>query len=99
MLTIICRGILEDEVIALLRAVQVQGYTQVSKVMGEGKTGTVPGEHAWAELNSLFLVALSDEHVHELVSGLRSLHEQYMKERHGQEVPLKLFMQSCEMIL
>jgi hypothetical protein len=99
MLTIICRQPLEDEVIGLFTRTEVQGYTVISNLRGTGKTGVVPGPHSWSGLNSLVLAVMPDDLVEQVVSGLRSLHDQRAQERHGHEVPLKLFVQTCEMVL
>ena len=99
MLTIICRESLEDEVIALLTTEHVEGYTVISKVTGVGATGAVPRLHSWAGLNTLLLAVVSDDQLSKVVAGLRSLHDQLVQDRRGHEVPLKLFIQPCEMVL
>lgn len=58
----------------------------------------VPGPHSWYGLNSLVLTALPDEQVEHVVTGVRSLRDHCTQERHGHEVPLKLFVQTCAML-
>ena len=47
----------------------------------------------------LFLVALNDDQVAPLVTAMKELHVRLMEEHFGIEVPLKAFLQPCELVL
>ncbi len=98
MLTIICRDTLEGKVRRLLNDRNVKGYTVASGLGGKGQTGSV-SEHSWAERNVSFMVALEDEHVAALTEALKQLYVKLLEANHGEEVPLKVFLQPCEVIL
>ena len=47
----------------------------------------------------LFLVALNDDQVAPLVTAMKELRVRLMEENFGLEVPLKAFLQPCELVL
>lgn len=98
MITIICREKLQDSVAKLLTDVGVKGYTVTSGLGGRGKTGTV-SEHNWIDRNVSFVVALEDHHVPSLTDAVKHLYVTLREKQSGEEVPLKVFLQPCEMIL
>ena len=77
----------------------IAGYTVISGAGGSGETGAVSGSHGWTDRNTMFLVALDDEHMTVLVNGVKELHARLVEEHHGHEVPLKVFLQPCEVIV
>ena len=99
MLTIVCGERIEDEVLLLLESVAVKGYTVLSDVGGSGETGIVSGKGLWTDRNKLYLIALDDEHAAPLVKGVKELHVKLVQDNHGHEVPLKVFLQPCELIV
>jgi len=98
MLTIICRNTLEAEVRRLLNDLSVDGYTVASGLGGKGQTGSV-SEHNWMERNVSFTIALEDERVTALADATKRLYLKLLDANNGQEVPLKVFLQPCEVIL
>ena len=98
MLTIVCREKLESAVRALFKEQEVEGYTVMSGLGGKGQTGAV-SEHSWTDRNMMFMAALDDELMAPLVSALKELYVQLLEEQSGNEVPMKVFMQSCEVIV
>lgn len=99
MLTIVCGEKIEDEILMLFGDLAIQGYTVVSDVGGSGQTGVVPGKGAWTDRNKLYLIALDDEHMAPLLKAVRELHVRLVQEHHGLEVPLKVFVHPCELIV
>jgi nitrogen regulatory protein PII len=87
MLTIICRDSLEADVRRLLNELDVKGYTVASGLGGKGQTGSV-SEHA-----------TEDAQVGALADALKQLYVKLIDANHGEEVPLKVFLQPCEVIL
>jgi nitrogen regulatory protein PII len=98
MLTIICRSTLEAEVRRLLNDLKVDGYTVTSGLGGKGVTGSV-SEHNWMERNVSFMTALEDHQVMVLADGVKQLYVKLLEANQGEEVPLKVFVQPCQVIL
>ncbi|HET8721575.1 MAG TPA: hypothetical protein VFM24_06075 [Nitrospira sp.] len=98
MLTVICRNTLENEVRRLLNDLPVDGYTVTSGLGGKGQTGSV-SEHNWMERNVSFAIALEDERVAALTDAIKQLYLRLLEANGGQEVPLKVFLQPCEVVL
>jgi nitrogen regulatory protein PII len=98
MLTIICRNTLETEVRRLLNDLAVDGYTVTSGLGGKGQSGSV-SEHNWTERNVSFMTALEDARVADLADAVKQLYVRLLEANEGEEVPLKVFVQPCEVIL
>lgn len=99
MVTIVCRETLEDYVLLLFTNLGIKGYTVVSGTGGSGKAGAVSGTHGWSDRNTLFLVALDDDQMAPLINAVKEFHAAQTAEQDGREVPLKMFLQPCELIL
>jgi nitrogen regulatory protein PII len=98
MLTIICRDTLETEVRRLLHEQDIKGYTVTSGLGGKGQSGSV-SEHGWTDRNVSFMTALEDIQVMALAGAVKQLYVKLLDANHGEEVPLKVFVQPCEVIL
>jgi hypothetical protein len=99
MLTIVCSEKLEDEVIVVFTDLGIKGYTVMSGAGGSGKTGAVSAKFSWTKRNMIFLVALDDAQMARLLTAVKELHARIVEEEYGLEVPLKVFLQPCEVIL
>ena len=101
MLNIVCGEKLEEEVLALLKDLGIKGYTVMSGVGGSGQTGTVSGTGGSTDRNTLFMVALEDDHIHmtQVVNAVREIHARHVHGYRGLEIPLKVFLLPCEVIL
>jgi hypothetical protein len=99
MLTLVCGEKIEEEIVVLLAEFDVKGYTILSQVAGSGKTGMVSGTGGWTDRNKLYLIGLDDAHMARLLTGVRELHGKFLDARHGHEVPLKAFVQTCELVV
>jgi hypothetical protein len=105
MLHIVCGKRLEDEILALFKQVGIKGYTVIHGVGGSGATGVVSdadletGRHA--STNTLFMVALGYEaaFLPQVVSALKELRAKHIQGHDDREIPLKVFLQPCEIIL
>lgn len=98
MVTIICRERLQASVVKLLMDVGVQGYTVMSGLGGRGKTGAV-SEHNWTDRNVSFVVAVEDHNVLSLTEALKQLYSILRAKQSDEEVPIKVFVQPCEVVL
>ena len=99
MLVIVCGPRIDEGVRALLHTLDVKGYTVISDVGGIGKTGMVYGKGLWTDRSKLYLIALDDEHMAPVVNAVKEFHARLVHDRHGQHVPLKAFLQPCELIV
>lgn len=98
MVTIICRERLQNSVVKLLMEVGVNGYTVMSGLGGRGKTGAV-SEHNWTDRNVSFVVAVDEHHVNSLTDAVKQLYARLLEKQSGEEVPIKVFLQPCEVVL
>ena len=101
MLHIVCGEKLEQEVLALFQALGIKGYTVIGGVGGSGLTGTVSGTGSSVDRNTLFMVAIEDVHIYttQIVNGVREIHARHVQGYRGLEIPLKVFLLDCEVIL
>ena len=101
MLNIVCGEKLEDEILAMFKDLGIRGYTVISGVGGSGQTGTVSGTGGRADRNTLFMAALEDDHIHmtQVLNAVRAIHTRHVHGYRGLEIPLKVFLQPCEVIL
>lgn len=98
MLTIVCRELLEDEVLLLLGSQGITGYTVLNEVGGSGETGKVSGIHGWKDRNKVFLIALDDDQIPSLVEAIKALRARLTQEQGPHKVPFRAFLQPCERI-
>ncbi|WP_455242139.1 P-II family nitrogen regulator [Petrachloros mirabilis] len=98
MVTIICRERLQDSMVKLLTDVGVKGYTVMSGLGGRGKNGAV-SEHNWTDRNVSFVVAVEDHHVPSVTDAVKQLYARLLEKQSGEEVPIKVFLQPCEVVL
>ena len=98
MLNIVCREKLESELVALFNDLGIKGYTVMSGLGGRGESGAV-SEHSWIDRNMMFMVALDERQLAPLTSAVKHLYAKLLNEYLGQEVPLKVFLQPCEVII
>ncbi|OQW32824.1 MAG: hypothetical protein A4E19_05570 [Nitrospira sp. SG-bin1] len=105
MLHIVCGKRFEDEIIVLLKKMGIKGYTVIPGVGGSGVTGTVTGANSAGEhndkTNTLFMIALGYESTFlpEIVSALKELRAKHIQGHDDREIPLKVFLQPCEIII
>jgi hypothetical protein len=101
MLKIVCGAKFEEEILAMFKNLGIKGYTVISGVGGSGQTGTVSGTGSSTDRNTLFMVALEDDHVHmtQVLNAVREIHARHVHGYRGLEIPLKVFLQPCEVIL
>ncbi|HLZ33228.1 MAG TPA: hypothetical protein VKP13_04370 [Nitrospira sp.] len=101
MLNIVCGAKFEEEILTLFKDLGIKGYTMIAGVGGRGHTGTVSGTGGSTDRNTLFLVALEDHHIHmtQVLNGVREIHARHVHGYRGLEIPLKAFLQPCDVVL
>jgi hypothetical protein len=105
MLHIVCGKRLESEILALFKELGIKGYTVISGVGGSGETGIVSGADPItvdsANSNTLFMVALGYEatFLPRIIAALKELRAQHIQGHDDRMIPLKVFLQPCEIII
>ena len=103
MLHIVCGKKLEEEILTLFKELGINGYTVIPGVGGSGVTGTVPASNSLTthDTNTLFLVALGYEaaFLPKIVTALKELRAKHIQGHDDRAIPLKVFLQPCEIIL
>ena len=103
MLHIVCGKRFEDEIIAMFKDLGLKGYTMISGVGGSGVTGSVPASNSLLNhnTNTLFMVALGYESAFlpQIVAALKELRAKHIQGHDDREIPLKVFLQPCEIII
>lgn len=105
MLHIVCGKRLEGEILAMSKKVGIKGYTPISGMGGSGVTGTAPDANHSADpngnTNTLFMVALGYEatFLPRIIAALKELRANHIQGHDDRAIPLKVFLQPCEIIL
>lgn len=103
MLHIVCGKRLEEEILAMFKELGIKGYTVITGVGGSGVTGTVPASNALTNhgTNTMFMVALGYEaaFLPQIVVALKELRAKHIQGHDDREIPLKVFLQPCEIII
>ncbi len=103
MLHIVCGKRFEEEIVALFHKLGIKGYTVISGVGGRGVTGTVTASNPPTNqnTNTLFMVALGYESsfLPQIVAALKEIRAKHVQGHDDREIPLKVFLQPCEIII
>lgn len=98
MLTLICREQLQDEVLMFLDSQGIFGYTMMRGAAGGGETGRVTGLHGALDRNHVFLIVLDDSSMQRLLEEIKHFHATLVEQNKRQKIPLKVFVQSCDVV-
>jgi hypothetical protein len=99
MVMIVFRNSLEDEVLAVLRGLDVIAYTDLPKVFGVGEAGMAFHSFVWPGFNSIILAALEDGDAARLVRGLVTFRDAARARQDGATIPLRVFVLPCDQAL
>lgn len=103
MLHIVCGKRFEEEIVDLFQKMDIKGYTVISGVGGSGVTGMVPTSNQLTshDTNTLFMVALGYESTFlpQIVARLKEMRAKHVQGNPDREIPLKVFLQPCEIII
>lgn len=84
---------LDEEVVNMLKAVGVEGWTKWTKVFGQGaSSGPHLGTHIWPKANNVLAAVIDDRTAKQLIKDVRSMRERLAKEG------VKAFLLPCEEI-
>jgi len=101
MLLIVCGKKLEEEIVTLFKELGLKGFTMISGVGGSGVTGTVLSSDTNHGTNTLFMLALGYESsfLPKILAALKEIRAGHVQGHHDREIPLKVFLQPCEIII
>ncbi len=102
MLMLVCSESLQRDLLESLKKSGVAcGYSIISKVTGCGETGTVSESTYFTGLgfNTMIYLVIPESDFERVVDAIKAFHQRLVQAQRGARIPLKLFVQSCEMIL
>jgi hypothetical protein len=99
MVMIVFRNSLEEDVLSVLRELDVTAYTDLPKVFGVGEAGIAFHSFTWPGFNSMILAALEDRDAARLVRGLVTFHDTARARQDGATIPLRVFVLPCDQAL
>jgi hypothetical protein len=94
MLMLIFRSSLETDVLALLRDLRVESFSDVPEVLGVGQTGIAFHSFPSPGFNCMILAALDDLEAERIVRGIRRFHDR-LRDVQDSPIPLRLFVVPC----
>ena len=72
---------INDEVIQILKSLEIEGYTRWEKATGCGKTsGPHLGTNVWPAVNSVLAVAVEDDKKNRLIEEIKKMRQKLGKE-------------------
>jgi hypothetical protein len=95
MLMIVFRNSLEEEVLGVLRELDVAAYTDLPKVFGVGEAGMAFHSFTWPGFNSMILAALDDPDARQLARALEDFRDAAQARQDGATIPLRVFVLPC----
>ena len=93
LLLLVFRSGFSKEILEILDALKLPGYTEAPAVFGRGTGGPVFESQAWPGHNSLVLSALSKEDVARVVAALTDFTNK--REKEGEHVRLRVYSIPC----
>jgi hypothetical protein len=99
MMIVVFRSSLEEEMLHLLKGLDVKALTEAPKVFGMGEAGTAFSSFAWPGFNSLILAALEEEQIRRVITGLQAFRDHRLAQQHGKKVPIRVFLLPCEQVI
>lgn len=102
MLMIVFRESLEEDVMKVLKELEVTAFTELPSVVGAGEARAA--FHAFRTLaspqaNSMVLTALADDHAEKVIQGLHAYRDQLSQRQHGAYIPLRVFALPCDKVV
>ncbi len=94
MLLLVYRHYLETDVQALLRKLDVKGFTESPRIYGAGETGTADGSLMNPSYNSMIFTVMPDDQIDRVVAAFKELVKNH-KEGSGRPAPLRAFILPC----
>lgn len=69
---IVFRSSLKERVDELLREAEVYAFTEIPETVGLGESGPAEGSSIWPAVNSVIMVALSDDHADRVCGAIKA---------------------------
>jgi hypothetical protein len=95
MLMIVFRSSLRERVEALLHTSEVYAYTVIPETRGLGETGPAEGSSIWPGVNSVVMVALTDDQAERVSKAVNAYVEQTGRRKERAKPPIRVFAWPC----
>lgn len=99
MMIVVFRDSLEEEVLRLLKSLNVKAFTEAPEVLGMGEDETAFGSFAARRLNSMILAALEQEQADNVVQGLKAFRDRLAQQAQDAKIPIRVFLLPCEQVI
>jgi hypothetical protein len=99
MLLLVFRHSLDEEILQLLKEMDVKSFTEAPKVFGMGEAGTAFSSMAWPGSNCMILAAMEDEQATRVVARLRDFRDRLSKQQSKNKIPIRVFSLPCERLI
>jgi hypothetical protein len=99
MLLLVFRYSLDEEILRLLKELNVKSFTEAPKVFGMGEAGTAFNSMDWPGSNCMILSAMEDEQATRVVAGLREFRDRLIKQQRNNKIPIRVFAFPCERLI
>ena len=99
MLLLVFRHSLDEEILQLLKEMDVKSFTEAPKVLGMGEAGTAFSSMAWPGSNCMILAAMEDDQATRVVARLREFRDRLAKQQGKNKIPIRVFALPCERLI
>jgi hypothetical protein len=99
MMLLVFRNSLEEEVLHLLKSLEVKAFTEAPEVLGMGETESAFSSSAARRSNSMILAALEQEQADKVVKGLKAFRNQLSQQEQDAKIPIRAFLLPCEQVI
>ncbi len=99
MMILVFRNSLEEEMLHLLKHLDVKAFTEAPEVLGMGETEAAFSPSAARRFNSMILAALEQEQTDKVVKGLKAFRDQLAQQEQDAKIPLRVFLLPCEQVI
>ena len=99
MLLVVFRHSLEDEILELLKSLDVKAFTEAPKVFGIGEAGAALHSFTYPGFNSMILTVLAEDQAERVMEGFKAFRDRLAQQQHGAKIPLRVFALPCEEVV
>ncbi len=99
MMLLVFRNSLEEEVLHLLKSLEVKAFTEAPEVLGMGEAESAFSSPPARRSNSMILAALKQEQIDGVMGGLKAFRDRLAQEEHDARIPIRVFLLPCEQVI
>jgi hypothetical protein len=98
MLLVIYRFYMEERIHELLTRLEIQAFSETTKLLGAGVDGKVADSYIWPGYNASIFTVVPDADVPRLSEGFRQFVRDH-EDEYGSHAPLRVFVLPCEQLI